>query len=254
MLPLEREFRAFAAAPEGAVEGALLVSRLVHPDTDVAWCRARLRALAAQVGPSPSAVALLDSLRMAGFRGAERYDDVGNSALELVLRTQRGIPISLAAVVIGVAEMLNLTPVGINFPGHFLVSLEGALSDPFTMTLIPPRERDERIAGSGVPAELALRPASPTDMVLRMLNNLRGLAGARADHALALELAEYQLMITTDALPVLLARADTWLALGAGLQAARELERALALTDHPALSARITERLREIAKQRRTLH
>ena len=91
-------------------------------------------------------------------------------------------------------------------------------------------------------------------MVLRMLNNLRGLAGARADHALALELAEYQLMITTDALPVLLARADTWLALGAGLQAARELERALALTDHPALSARITERLREIGKQRRTLH
>lgn len=254
MASLDEDFRAFADAPASVVDGALLVSRLIYPETDSAWCRNRLRLLAREVATPASPASLLASLRQAGFRGADHYYDAENSALECVLRTQRGIPISLAVVLLGVAEPLGITGVGINFPGHFLVSLDDQLADPFTLALIEDREREERILASGVPAPQALRPANPIDLVLRMLNNLRSLATSRNDHAQALELTEFQLLLANDSFPLLMARAESWFGLGATTQAVRELERALAVAPDDTMAQRITSRLRELAAQRRTLH
>ena len=254
MASLEEDFRSFATTPTGVVDGAMLVSRIVHPDTSDAWCRSQLRALSREVGEARNAASVLAMLRAAGFQGAEQYYDPDNSALELVLRRKRGIPISLAAVTIGVCELLGLEARGINFPGHFLVTIEGELVDPFLLQLVDDRERDERILASGVPAALALREATAADMVLRMLNNLRGLASSRGDHAQALEFIDFQLQLSQDQFPLLMARAESWFALGAGTQAARELERALAVAPDATMAARITTRLRELAARKRTLH
>ena len=254
MATLEEDFRAFAAAPSGVVDGAMLVSRLVHPDTNTAWCRSQLLALSREVGEVANAGSILMALRKAGFQGAEQYYDPDNSALELVLRRKRGIPISLAAVTIGVCEALGVEAQGINFPGHFLVTIDGVLVDPFLLQRVDDQERDERILAAGIPAEQALRAATAADVVLRMLNNLRGLAASRGDHAQALELIDYQLMLANDQFPLLMARAESWFALGVGAQAARELERALAVAPDAAMAERITSRLRELAAQKRTLH
>ena len=105
-----------------------------------------------------------------------------------------------------------------------------------------------------MPAEQALREASAADVVLRMLNNLRGLASSRGDHAQALDFIDFQLQLAKDPFPLLMARAESWFALGAGSQAARELERALAVAPDAAMAARISSRLRELAAQKRTLH
>lgn len=251
---LEADFRAFALNPGSVLDGALLVSRVVHPGTDAQWCRGQLARLAAQVPNPPSPEGLLATLRAAGFRGAERYYEPANSALALILSGQPGIPISLAALIIGVAELLEMAAVGINFPGHFLLSLDGITVDPFTLSLVDDAELAERIAGSGVAAEVALKAASASEIVLRMLNNLRALAVARGDHQEALSICDYQLCLATDAFPVLLARAESWFALGSEQQAARELERALPLAPGPEIAAELAKKLREFSAKRRTLH
>ena len=254
MATLEADFRAFALNPGSVLDGALLVSRVVHPATDAQWCRGQLASLAARVPEPASAEGLLVSLREAGFKGADSYYEPDNSALSLLLSGKPGIPISLAALIISVAELLGLDAVGLNFPGHFLLHLDGLTVDPFTLQALTEDELAARLAGSGVPAEVALKPASASDMVLRMLNNLRGLAVAGRDHQQALTICDYQLCLASDAFPVLLARAESWFALGSEQQAARELERALPLAPGPEVAAQLTLKLRELSAKRRTLH
>lgn len=254
MASLEADFRAFALNPGSVLDGALLVSRVVYPATDAQWCRSQLASLAARVPEPASAEGLLISLREAGFKGATRYYEPANSALALLLSGQPGIPISLAALIISVADLLGLAAEGLNFPGHFLLQLDGLTVDPFTLQALTEDELAERLANSGVAPEVALKPASASDMVLRMLNNLRGLAVAGGDHQQALTICDYQLCLANDAFPVLLARAESWFALGSEQQAARELERALPLAPGPEVAAQLTQKLRELSAKRRTLH
>ncbi len=251
---LEAAFRAFGFNPGSPLDGALLVSKVVYPATDERQCREHIARLASEIGREATPERLLAILRQHGFQGAEQYYEPANSALALVLDTRRGIPISLAALIIGVAEALEMSAVGINFPGHFLVSLAGATVDPFTLEVLEAATLTERINASGVSVEQAMKPATPVEMVLRMLNNLRSLAVARGDHTEALTICDYQLTMASDAFPILLARGESWFALGAEQQAMRELERALPLAPNPAIAAQLTAKLREFSARRRTLH
>lgn len=254
-LSLEQAFRAFAANPGSELDGALLVSRIVRPRTDVAWCRAELQRLAGLVGFGGSPQQVVTTLRGAGFAGAPHYYEPDNSALDFVLRERRGIPISLAIVVLAVAEQSGLAARGINFPGHFIVSLDNQLVDPFTLALIDDDERRERLAGCGVPAAEALRPATPIDITVRMLNNLRGLAVARGDHAGAITLTDYQLIIAADPFAIHLARVELWSALGATTMVRRELAQAIALAPSPKAQSELAKALQRLASgERPTLH
>lgn len=251
---LKLAFDDFAAAPTGVVEGALLVSRVVEPATDPEWCVEELRRIAGRIGRGATVEALLEGLRAEGFGGAERYYLEANSALHTVLHARSGIPISLAVVVIGVAAELGMPAIGINFPGHFLVDVGGCLVDPFTLRAIDAAEWRARIAATGLPREQALKPATPTDVVLRMLNNLRGLAQSREDHERALELSDYQLSLAPRLAELRLVRADLWAVLGAPERAREELEAALAFAPAAALAAHLRERLAGLDAAPRTLH
>ena len=252
---LAQAFRQFSAEPRSELAGALLVSRIIHPTTDVQWCQAELQRLADLVGPHATVEHLIATLREAGFTGAAQYYEPDNSALDCVLRNRCGIPISLAVVVLGVAERLGLPALGINFPGHFLVTVDGRLVDPFTLSLIDEKERQERLNNCGIPAPQALRPATPIDLVLRMLNNLLSLAVARGDHAGAILLTDYQLLIAPKAFPVHLARIDLWNALGATAMVQRELEQAIGLAPSNAGKIELQKALQRIVmRSGPTLH
>jgi regulator of sirC expression with transglutaminase-like and TPR domain len=251
---LAEAFRAFAAHPRSELDGALLVSRIVRPSTDIAWCHTALQRLADGVSAATPA-GLIATLRDAGFSGATQYYEPDNSALDFVLRERRGIPISLAVVVLGVADQCGIPGLGINFPGHFLVTLDDQLIDPFTLTLIDDDDRRERLAQCGLPAAEALIPATPIDITLRMLNNLRGLAVARGDHAGAITLTDYQLIIAPNRFPIHLARVELWNALNATTMMQRELEQALTLAPSPAAKTELRKALQRItATSRPTLH
>jgi len=251
---LKLAFEEFAKAPDSVVDGALLVSRVVEPATDAPWCRHELARLAQRIGSVQQAGELLEGMRAEGFAGAERYYEEENSALDTVLRRRSGIPISLAVVVIGIGERLDIETLGINFPGHFLVSIGGRLADPYTLRALDEAERRARLAASGVPATQALKVATPMDIVLRMLNNLRGIAQGRDDYERALELTDYQLALAPRLLELRLARADLWQAVGAPARGRVDLEAALALSPPAPTAAQIRERLQALAAPPPTLH
>lgn len=251
---LNHDFKRFAEHPTDVIEGALLVARLIDPLLDAVWCRRELGRLAAQVRAPASAYAVVEMLRNEGFGGAEDYYEARNSSLQYVLRERRGIPISLAAVVIGVGEQLAMDAGGINFPGHFLVTLDGLLIDPYTLEILDEDERQRRLEASGLSAQMAFRPATARDIVLRMLNNLRGLAVSHANPALALEYTDYQLLLTHDTYTLHLIRADLWHGIGAPRMAGMELDQAIALAPDPLTRSQLETRLRQMAEERPTLH
>ncbi len=115
------------------------------------------------------------------------YYDPDNSFLNAVLRTRRGIPISLAVLWIELAQGLGLHARGVSFPGHFMVKVNlpkgQVVIDPFTGQSLSREELAERLEPykrrSGlvdefdVPMGLYLQSATPRDIIARMLRNLK---------------------------------------------------------------------------------
>ena len=131
-----------------------------------------------------------------GFGGnLNHYYDPGNSNLAAVLRTRRGIPISLAVLWMELAQGIGLEVHGVAFPGHFLVKAllpDGqALLDPFNGHSLTLGELEERLepfhqhstqqSQSSAPLALYLQPATPRDIVARMLRNLKEVHHAQQD-------------------------------------------------------------------------
>lgn len=123
-----------------------------------------------------------------------------NSYLQEVLRTRRGLPISLAVIWLELAQGLGLNAQGIAFPGHFLVkvALEGGLVvlDPLTgeslgvdnlaERLGPYRDDVDWAAGADLdsgetPLGLYLQACPPRDLLARMLRNLKEVFRAQED-------------------------------------------------------------------------
>lgn len=126
------EFRDFIHSLNYELEtGALLLSRTVNPDLDIAACCLRLDAMAARCRELIAEPAtprekcrVLNRVMFHeyGFRGnTEHYTDPRNSYLDQVLERRVGLPITLAIVYLLVADRagLNLEPVGM--PGQFMV-------------------------------------------------------------------------------------------------------------------------------------
>lgn len=115
------------------------------------------------------------------------YYDPDNSYMNAVLRTRRGIPISLAVLWMELAQGLGLHARGVGFPGHFMVKVNlpkgQVVIDPFTGQSLSREELAERLEPykrrSGlidefdVPMGLYLQAATPRDIIARMLRNLK---------------------------------------------------------------------------------
>jgi regulator of sirC expression with transglutaminase-like and TPR domain len=115
-----------------------------------------------------------------GFAGnAENYYDPANSYLHRVLATRRGIPISLAVLLLEFARHIGLEAHGVSFPGHFLVRFTlGAgvvVIDPFSGDSLSREELEKRATGFGSPLAQLLRPASRHEILTRMLRNLEAI-------------------------------------------------------------------------------
>ena len=156
-----------------------------------------------------------------GFGGnLNNYYDPDNSYLHVMLRTRRGIPISLAVLWLELAQSIGLRAQGVGFPGHFLLKVrlpqphEGqVVIDPFTGESLSKEDLSERLvplhAESGlmreghVSDELLkhyLRAATPREIVARMLRNLEEVYTSHQDSE--------RLMLVKQRLMVLLPAAD----------------------------------------------
>ncbi len=144
-----------------------------------------------------------------GFRGnAQDYYDPRNSFLNDVLDRRLGIPITLSVVYLEVGWRLGLPLHGVNFPGHFLVRYDGTalrlLVDPFQQGELrfedQAQELLDRVYGGDVRLQPAyLREASRRDILVRMLQNLKGIYLNARDDARALAAVERILLVTPSA-------------------------------------------------------
>jgi len=167
---------------------------------------------------SPSAEARLAHLHdvlfdVVGFSGnVEDYYNPANSYLPEVLRTHRGLPITLTLVYTCVAEGVGLLVRGINSPGHFLAAVRSSdprpgepdsptqwmYVDPFYGGgLLTQEDVWQRIAeATGIdepPSPHWLAPATHRQWLSRMLNNLQAVfahAGRERDLYAMQELQE----------------------------------------------------------------
>jgi regulator of sirC expression with transglutaminase-like and TPR domain len=217
-----RRFAILASRPDGQVdlaEGALWISAEDNPGLDVAAAMGRLDVLAAELAPRLQALApgpgadlvRLDALRAflfeeKGFRGdCEEFYDPANSYLDRVLERRRGIPLTLAVVMMEVGRRVGVPLLGVGFPGHFLVRharhLE-LLIDPFAGgRLVSPE--DCRTILAGVCGSLPfhprlLRPVTHRCMLQRLLNNLRAIHQARGDVGAILSVLDRLLLLAPD--------------------------------------------------------
>jgi regulator of sirC expression with transglutaminase-like and TPR domain len=137
----------------------------------------------------------------AGFRGnAGVYHDPRNSYLNEVLDRRLGIPITLSVLYVVVAQRLGIPAQGVGLPGHFIVSVEGSdgplFLDPFNggrqLSVIECARLIELSTGYTGPFQPEwLQPASPLEILVRMLHNLRGVYIQQDNWRMALQVVEH---------------------------------------------------------------
>src|SRR5690606_35482921 len=140
-----------------------------------------------------------------GYRGdTESYDDLDNANLLSVIDRRRGLPIALSILYIATARALGWPAEGINFPGHFLVRVDGggesALVDPFNGGALRD-SADLRALLKGLQGEGAeLRPehyapAGNRMILLRLQNNIKARLVAAGAFERALAVVERMAML-----------------------------------------------------------
>jgi regulator of sirC expression with transglutaminase-like and TPR domain len=194
-------------------EAALLFAALDRPRVGLARYRDQLRDLvsaASAVDESPSAEAAAERMievivREFGFRGDDlTYDDLQNANLMRVLDRHKGLPVALGILYLHVGRAHGWQMTGINFPSHFLVSIEGrrsrALLDPFAGRVLEGASEVRAFlkAVAGKDAELSpdqLAPMADRGVLLRLQNNIKARLASQEKFADAARVATRMLRL-----------------------------------------------------------
>jgi regulator of sirC expression with transglutaminase-like and TPR domain len=177
-------------------EAAVALAQDADPRLDLGAVQADMDSLAARLrkripidAGAVQKVQLLNHYfyRELGFGcNLNNYYDPDNSYLHRVLKTRRGIPISLAILHIEIAQQIGLDLKGISFPGHFLMKLSvpsgDIILDPVNGASLSREELEDRlepfveqIRRAGKPLAGYLEAAPARDILVRMLRNLKSL-------------------------------------------------------------------------------
>ena len=138
-----------------------------------------------------------------GFGGnINNYYDPENSFINVMLRTRRGIPITLAVLWLELAQGAGLSAQGVGFPGHFMMKISlprgQVVMDPMDGKSLSREQLGERLQpfrkSSGLdgsssaldddsdpPLGLYLQASSARDIIARMLRNLKEIYQVQQD-------------------------------------------------------------------------
>lgn len=253
-------------------EAAVCVAQDEYPDLDVQQALGDMDQLVARLrrrlAADASPVHRLRTLnhfffREMGFGGnVNHYHDPDNSHLNVVLKTRRGIPISLALVWLELAQGLALHARGINFPGHFMVKVNLPMGqvviDPFTGQSLSREELAERLEPykrrSGLvgeydaPVGLYLQAASPRDILARLLRNLKDIHRTAEDWPRLIAVLDRLVILLPDELAERRDRGLVWAELGEAQRAVSDLDAYLLEADDALDADAIAQRRDELRR------
>ncbi len=203
---------------------ALQLARVDAPEADWQTAQAHLSELARDAVDAASSVSAADPAFRAEvlasllaerhrYRGdTETYDDPANANLIRVIERRRGLPVALGILWLHAARAAGWAAHGVDFPGHFLIALEGR-SGKVTLDVFdggrPLEARDLRTLIKRVEGEKAelrpglMLPMGTRDVLLRLQNNILTRRAAADDLAGALACCQDMLRIAPD-------HADLW--------------------------------------------
>ena len=199
-----------------------------------------------------------------GFGGnVNHYYDPDNSYLNVVLKTRRGIPISLAVLWLELAQGLGLQAKGVNFPGHFMVKVNlpqgQVIVDPFTgqsldrddlsERLEPYKRRNGLVDDFEVPVGLYLQSAAPRDILARVLRNLKEIHRTQEDWHRLVQVLHRLVIVLPHDLSERRDRGLAWAELGHVDRALPDLEAYLAQADDPLDADAIAQRVSELRRE-----
>jgi regulator of sirC expression with transglutaminase-like and TPR domain len=195
-----------------------------------------------------------------GFGGnLNNYYDPDNSFVHALLRTRRGIPISLALLWMELAQGLGLSARGVGFPGHFMVKVNlpmgQAVIDPMTGQSLSREELSERLEpyrrpsalmeDMEAPLGLYLQSTPPRDIIARMLHNLKEIHRTQEDWPRMLAVQERLIVLLPESWPEYRDRGLAHAEMGNTEQALADLECYLVhsedLVDVNAIADRVDE-------------
>jgi regulator of sirC expression with transglutaminase-like and TPR domain len=186
--------------PKGRLDRAALeLATIDTPDLEAEPVLDRLNELAANLGDrlrnfndgrefvEKAQAYLFDEL---GFHGNEQdFFDPRNSCLDQVLLRRTGLPITLSVLYMEIARRLAMPVFGIGLPRHFVIQFDdgnySAYIDPYHGGKVVTPEECFSLAGAPVADAAILRRVSKKTIVMRMLQNLRGVYLRREDWARA---------------------------------------------------------------------
>jgi regulator of sirC expression with transglutaminase-like and TPR domain len=218
---------AIGALPDTEIDiagAALQLARVDAPEADWRAAQAHLSdlaqdavAAAATLGsekPAQRAEALASLI--AGrhrYRGdSDTYDDLANANVIHVIERRKGLPVALGILWLHAARAAGWAAHGVDFPGHFLIALEGS-GGKITVDVFDAGQRLEardlralikRVEGDRAELRPGLMlPMSTRAVLLRLQNNILTRRAANDDMAGALTCCEDMLRIAPD-------HADLW--------------------------------------------
>jgi regulator of sirC expression with transglutaminase-like and TPR domain len=217
---IRADFERLVQAPEPALDlarAALLIAAESDPQVDVdagmrqfeEWAET----LRARLEPDWNNLQKLARLRSflfdeLGFRGdREDYFSPSNSLLHEVVQRRRGIPLTLAIVMMELGWRIGMPLEGVGFPGHFLVRLTGEpgdlLLDPYKRGMSVHEEDCRKMLETITRGSVEYSPdllvsVGKRQMIVRLLHNLKAAYVRRGDDAQALAAVERLLVLNPD--------------------------------------------------------
>jgi len=232
------DFARLMQQPEPAIDlarAALLIAAESDPDVDVEVELRHLETwaeeLRARLEPGWNNLQKLARLRAfvyehLGFRGDQHdYYSPRNSLLHEVLRRRRGIPLTMAIVMMELGWRVGMPLEGVGFPGHFLVRLTGEprdlLLDPYRDGRTVHEEDCRRMLQETTGGKIEFRTdlvasVGKRGMIDRLLRNLKGAYLRQGDDEGALAAVDRLLLMSPDDAEeardrgLLLFRLDRW--------------------------------------------
>jgi regulator of sirC expression with transglutaminase-like and TPR domain len=264
-------FVELVSRPEPKIDfahAALLIAAEEYPDLDVPNYISRLDALGdalmARLGAEPGPEDARDALNgllydEEGFHGNTKdYYDPRNSFLNEVLDRRTGIPITLSAVYIEVAERAGIPIEGVSLPGHFIVRLRtpegGLLVDPFHSGVTLSEEDCQKRLDRIYDGKMKLSPAmlescGPRSMLARMLRNLKVIYVKRGDLQRAVSAVDLLLEASPDSHDERRDRGLLYAALDCYAWAVRDLEAYLERMPQAKDAAAVKSKIADMARK-----